>query len=260
MTVVLEGIPKAVWSMARLASHRLLVIDYDGTLAPFTIARERAVPIPRSVELLKTLAASSHTSVAIISGRPVEEMEELLDLQPAIHVGESGWEYRMPGGTLVRHPLSSRLKSVLDEAERLAREGGWGDHLERKRTAVMLHTRRLAELRARDLEHRVLIRWLDLASKGEVVVERVDGGVELRARGHDTGTTALWLLSLSRQATLGVFIGDDLPDESAFRVMSDFGFGIRVGESERSSHALGRLPSCEGVADFLDEWIRVVSG
>ena len=259
MTVVLDGIPKAVWSMVRLASHRLLVIDYDGTLAPFTVARDKAVPNPRSVECLRTMAASSHTSLAITSGRPVEELEGLLDLQPAIHVGESGWEYRMPGGTLVRHPLSARLTSVLDEAERLAREGGWGDHLERKRTAVMLHTRRLAELRARDLEHRVLIAWLDLASKGEVVVERVDGGVELRARGHDAGSTALWLMSLSRQATLGAFIGDDLPDESAFRVMRDFGFGIRVGQSERSSLALGRLPSCEAVADFLQEWIRVVS-
>ena len=165
----------------------------------------------------------------------------------------------MPGGPLVRHPMNPRLESVLGEAERLAREGGWGNHLERKRTAVMLHTRRLPEYRARDLEHRVLIKWLDLASKGDVVVERIDGGVELRARGHDAGTTALWLVSLSKQATLGAFLGDDLPDESAFRVMRDFGFGIRVGESERSSHALGRLPTCESVADFLDEWIRVVA-
>lgn len=259
MTGVLEGIPKALWSMVRLASHRLLVVDYDGTLAPYTVARDQAVPLPRSVERLRSLAGSSHTSLALTSGRPVEELERLLDLQPAIHVGESGWEYRMPGDALVRHPLSARLTSVLDEAEGLARQEGWGDHLERKRTAVMLHTRRLPEFRARDLEHRVLITWLDLASKGEVVVERVNGGVELRVRGHDAGSTALWLMSLSRQATLGVFIGDDLPDESAFRVMSDFGFGIRVGESERSSLASGRLSSCEAVADFLDEWIRVVS-
>jgi trehalose-phosphatase len=255
----LEGIPKVVWSMVRLASHRLLVIDYDGTLAPFKAAREQAVPIPRSLERLRTLSASSHTNLAITSGRPVEELEQLLDLQPAIHVGENGWEYRMPGGPLVRHPLNARLESVLDDAERMAREAGWDDHLERKRTALMLHTRRLPEFRARDLEHRVLITWLDLASKGDVVVERVDGGVELRARGHDAGTTALWLMSLSQQATLGAFIGDDLPDESAFRVMRDFGFGIRVGASERSSIALGRLPSCEAVADFLDEWIRVVA-
>ena len=257
--MALEGIPKAVWSMVRLASHRLLVIDYDGTLAPFRVERDKAVPIPRSVERLMTLSASSHTSLAITSGRPVLELEKLLDLQSAIHVGENGWEFRMPGGPVVRYLLGARLESILDEAERLAREGGWGDHLERKRTAVMLHTRRLPEFRARDLERRVLITWLELASKGEVVVDRVDGGVELRPWGYDTGTTALWLMSLSREATLGAFIGDDLPDESAFRAMRDFGFGIRVGESERSSHALGRLPNCEAVADFLDEWIRLVS-
>jgi trehalose 6-phosphate phosphatase len=258
VSAVLAGIPRAVWSMVHLASHRLLVIDYDGTLAPFTVVREEALPISRSLELLKALSKSSHTSLAITSGRPVDELEQLLDLQPAIHVGEYGWEYRMPGGPLVRHAMNARLESILNEAERLARNGGWSDHLERKRTAVMLHTRRLSEFRARDLEHRVLVTWLDLASRGEVVVERVDGGVELRARGHDAGTTALWLMSLSEQATLGAFIGDDLPDEAAFRVMSDFGFGIRVGGPERSSLALGHLPTCEAVADFLDEWIRVV--
>ena len=245
--------------MLRLASHRLLVLDYDGTLAPFAVARDQAVPAPRTVESLRRLSASSHTRVAIISGRPIEELDRLLDVPPAIVVGETGWEYRMPGTSLVQHPLNARLKDILDEAERMASEAGALDLLERKRTAVVLHTRRLSELRARDLELRVLIKWLDLVAKGDVVLERINGGVELRARGHDAGTAVLWLMSLCQQATLGAFIGDDLPDETAFRVMSDFGFGIRVGELERSSNALGRLPSCAAVADFLDEWTRVVT-
>jgi trehalose-phosphatase len=245
--------------MVRLAAHRLLVIDYDGTLAPFKAAREEAVPLERSVERLRKLSANSRTGIAITSGRPISELERLLDLPDAIYVGENGWEFRMPGAEVVRRPMGSEAPFILDQAERLARMEGWEHLLERKRTAVMLHTRRLPALGARNLEHRVLIAWLDLASGGHVVIERIDGGIELRARGHDAGTTALWLMSLFRRATLGVYVGDDRPDEPAFLAMRDFGFGVRVGESERPTSALGRLPSCEAVADFLDEWIRVLA-
>jgi trehalose 6-phosphate phosphatase len=253
-----DGIPTAAWTMVRFASKRLLVLDYDGTLAPFRVPREEATPAPGVLRLLQSMAGHAHTTLVITSGRPLVELERLVGSLPVTLVGEDGWEYRFPGEPVIRHPLPSRTERRLAEAERLAQEAGWGECIERKRTAVVIHTRKLTPVRARDLEHRALIGWIDLAHRGDVLVQRIDGGVEIRARGHDTGTTARWLLSACREPTLGVFVGDDASDESGFQVMNDVGFGVRVGNCNRPSHALGRIARSEDMSAFLEEWIRVV--
>lgn len=256
----LEGIPGQLWRMVALAAHRLLMLDYDGTLAPFRVERDRALPLAESMERVLQIAGSSHTGVAIVSGRPVAEIRQLIGSVPAILVGEHGWEQRMPDGTTLRRPLLAEVAAGLGEAERLARDAGWDDYLERKRSAVVLHTRGLAEAKARELEARCNSEWSRIAVRGQLIVDRIDGGVEIRARGRNKGTVVLALMSQSAPGTLGVFVGDDVTDEDAFDAVRDWGFGIRVGPCTTSSLAMGHLPTCEAVPTFLERWIAVAQG
>ena len=231
------------------------MLDYDGTLAPFRVVRSDARPLPRSMELLQRILAGTRTSVAIVSGRPVNEVERLIGPLPVLLVGEHGWERRLPGGRVVRRQLPARVAAALDGAERVAREAGWGARLERKRSGVVLHTRGLPAGAARALERRCALAWRRLAGGAEVRVEPIHGGLEVRARGWDKGAVVRALCSRSASGTLGVFIGDDLTDEDAFAAVRDWGFGVRVGGACRPTSAMGRVDSCAALPAFLRRWL-----
>ncbi len=251
----LSGIPSRLWRQVSRARHRLLMLDYDGTIAPFTVQRDEAWPPPRSLRLLRRIGAGSHTTLALISGRPLHEVERLIGDVPAVLVGEHGWERRTQDGSIVRQSLDESAETAIDDAAAMARAAGWGELIERKRCAVVLHTRALPRPRALAAQEGCERAWRELERSGNVMVDRIDGGVELRARGRDKGTAVLSLLSQSAPGTLGVYVGDDVSDEEAFEVVSDWGFGVLVSATGRPTRAEARLPSCEAVAEFLGTWL-----
>jgi trehalose-phosphatase len=236
------------------------MLDYDGTLAPFHARRDMSHPSPRSLDLLKKITGDRNASVALVSGRPVCEIERLIGSLPATIVGEHGWETLTPGGDVVRWCLPRGVQEALDRAHRAAVRGGWESRLERKRSSLVLHTRNLPPGHARVIEGACASLWEPLSIQYRLGLDRINGGLELRARGRDKGTAVLSLLSREPPGTLGVFVGDDVSDEDAFRAVRDFGFGVRVGTDDRPSLAAASLPSCEAVVDFLDAWQSVLNG
>lgn len=67
---------------ARLAAapRRALLLDYDGTLAPFKTKRQQAAPYPGVPELLAAVRDAGRTRVVVISGRSVADLGRLLGL------------------------------------------------------------------------------------------------------------------------------------------------------------------------------------
>lgn len=253
----LDGVAKESWEQVAFSPHRLLILDYDGTLAPFSIVREGAFPLPGIPRLIKRITATGRTEVAVVSGRPIIELEALLPV-PNIHlIGEHGWESRRAGHTTILHPLPKGVSMDLALAEEMARSAGLSTRLERKRTAVVLHTRGLP---VGDSEPTRFGPWEDAAFRMGLLLRRTDGGLELRAGGRNKGTAVRELVAACPTGTLPVYLGDDETDEDAFREVLRGGFGIRVGPSERASFASGRLPSCPAVRHFLARWYMEVEG
>lgn len=252
-----EGISPELWRRVAEAPARLLMLDYDGTLAPFHPLRGEARPLPASLERVRRIAEGGRTRVAIVSGRPLREVEGFLGPLRAAFVGEHGWERRTAQGELVQEPLAPAVEAALGQAVRLAGQAGWGDQVERKRTAIVLHTRALPPARAEAALAACLAAWQPLAFQAAVAVDRIDGGLELRARGRHKGTVVEALLRAAEPGTLGVFVGDDVTDEDAFEAVRAQGFGIRVGEPDRPTLAAGSVRSCLEVPALLDRWIAL---
>jgi len=254
-----SGIPPQLWQRVGSAPHRLLLLDYDGTLAPFQVHRERALAPPRTLELLDAIAAQSHCDLAVISGRPLIELESLLGPLRATLIGEHGWETRHPGGPIEQRPLRPEWIETLDRAQRAALDRGMGGLLERKRTGLVLHTRGVVgDGLARELEDQTWALWQAAADGNAIRVERIDGGVELRLCGCNKGTAVRELVSGAPRDTLPVFVGDDLSDEDAFAAVARPGFGVRVGGGERPTAATAWLPDCAAVTGFLEHWLEAV--
>ncbi len=62
-----------------VARDRILIaVDFDGTLAPIVEDPETAEPLPLAAEAITALAGLPRTHVAVISGRPLEQLRRLV--------------------------------------------------------------------------------------------------------------------------------------------------------------------------------------
>jgi trehalose-phosphatase len=250
-----ESVPSTFWELLTAAKSRLLMLDYDGTLAPFHVDRAKALAPPGIITRLRSIAGG-RTRIAIISGRPVRELEILIGPFPGTLVGEHGWERRQPAAQLVKQPLTEEVTAALDQAAAAVRERGLGDCVERKRTSVVLHTRGLAHEEAEATERAIDPIWRSLACAA-LRLSPIDGGLELRASGRDKGTAVRELLAETSHDTFPVYIGDDYTDEDAFFAVLHRGFGIRIGCRQHTSYARGCLPSWDEMSNFLHHWLAI---
>jgi trehalose-phosphatase len=253
-------IPPAFWTRARSAGSRLLMLDYDGTLVPHRIDRAAAAPTPIVLDRLRRIAGGGGTSLAVVSGRTVEELEHFLQDVPACLIGEHGWEQRRRDGVVRRHPLPPGAREALDRAARLARDRPWAGRLEVKRASILLHTRGLPEHETMLMERECAALWEETTLDDVVRLRSVRGGLELRACGRNKGTAVTEMIDASPPGTLPIFVGDEETDEDAFAALRETGFGILIAAEARATMASGRLLSPAAVTALLGEWIRIVEG
>jgi len=246
--------------LARVAGGRsLLVLDYDGTLAPFHADRMAATPAPALLPALAQLAAAPQVRLVVLSGRPLAELERLLSLDSMPELwGVHGWEHRLPDGRRDDPPLPASLAAVLDAEQRhLAALGP--ARLERKVATLALHWRGVEAVEARALEERVAPRWRALAAtEAGLELRRFDGGLELRAAGRDKGRAMHELLADEPAGTPSCYVGDDDTDEDAFRALASLeepatALGVLVAEEARPTAAGARIPRA-AVRLLVERW------
>jgi trehalose-phosphatase len=231
----------------------VLMLDYDGTLAPFQVDRHTAKPLPGVIDALLAIQAQPNTLLALISGRPVAEIDRLVGADRFMIAGTHGFELFQPGSGLTQHPLELTEQAILDAAEEEAARLLGPEWVERKIATVAAHVRHLPAIEAELVVETLAERWIALTNE-RTEVRRFNGGVEIRVRGRDKGSVVRELLAMAPPDTLAVYIGDDDTDEDAFRALPDGGIGIKVGNTEAATAAEGRMASCESVRQFLWNW------
>ena len=108
------------WEHVQTASSRFLGLDYDGTLAPFQVDRMEAHPLPGVIPALEEMTRRAATEVAIISGRPIAELQILLgDFRPDLLIGSHGCELAERDGAIQTAGEAARMQPLLEEAFRL---------------------------------------------------------------------------------------------------------------------------------------------
>jgi trehalose-phosphatase len=248
--------PSDFWSRVFNARHRLLALDYDGTLAPFHIDPMQAHPLPGIPEILDLLNHSANTTVAIVSGRPVQEVSLLLGEIGLTMVGCHGFESLDPEGSLtVKSPSQDQL-DAMDMAVEVAARLGVAGKLEVKTASVALHTRGIPPEEAAEIELAVGREWSRLTPYG-VSRRSFNGGVELFCAGWNKADALRELLCSAPPGAFPVYIGDDATDEDAFRFLKNRGVGIKVGSHGPATAAERFLPDCEAVRAFLREWLSL---
>ncbi|WP_162500877.1 trehalose-phosphatase [Modicisalibacter coralii] len=227
-----------------------LFLDFDGTLVPLVDhPRDTRVSAPLR-RLITTLDRELDGAVAIVSGRPVAELERLLGPLALPLAGVHGLEWRDAAGgyhSAVEHP--ERLAACREAlADFVADRDGL--HYEDKRVALALHYRGAPD-RADDCR-RFMADWRARLGEG---FETVAGKcvIELRPAGVHKGSAVARLLDEPTfRGRRPVFVGDDVTDEDAFReVNARGGLSVRVGRGGETT-ATCYLDSVQEVLTWLE--------
>jgi trehalose-phosphatase len=254
--VDVHGVPD-FWERVKSAPERYLVLDYDGTLAPFRTNRMDALPVPGALEAVRSIRDSGTTRLAMLTGRPVLELIELIGDIGVPMFGSHGFEFMAPGGDVELGELTDAQEERFRRAERESREVVGDARVERKPASVGLHTRGMLEEEARRLHEEITRIWsADLEGLG-LECRRFSGGVELRLAATHKGTALARIIEGRGEEALCVYVGDDDTDEDAFKALPASGVGVKVGPPGVRTSALGRLDDPEAVGRFLETWLTV---
>ena len=239
----------------RAAKSRVLMLDYDGTLAPFVVERDEAVPYAGVREAIQQIGASGSTRVVIVTGRALAEVEELLEAEPMPEVWAAhGWERRTAAGQYECFPLPPEAQRGLDAAAQAAKDARMGDRLEEKPASVAVHWRGLSPEQQHRVKTSAETLWRPIARREGLALEAFDGGLELRAPGRNKGTAARAILKDSPKDTFAVYLGDDVTDEDAFAALPSSGYGILVRPELHTTRASAWLRPPEQLLAFLKRW------
>ena len=237
----------------RSAPARLLLLDYDGSLAPFADRPADVVPSADLLAILTRLAAEPRNRVALVSGRPRAQLGPWFG-------GVAGLWLVGEHGALVRRPDSrewetlrptaapewkDRVRPVLEHyADRTP-----GSFVEEKEYSLVWHYRMSEPEFGEWLANELVANLEEMLAESELRAVRGHKSVEVKITWANKGEAAVRLEGLGPVPDFELGIGDDRTDEDLFERLPASAWTIHVGEG--ASRARYNLPGPAAVRRLL---------
>ncbi|MDQ7798156.1 MAG: trehalose-phosphatase [Candidatus Edwardsbacteria bacterium] len=238
----------------------LLMLDFDGTLAPIRPRPEMARLPSGTLKLLDSLGRSSDITLAIISGRKLAELKKLVPVRGMYYAGCHGLEISGPGFKFT-HPRARaaipHLKSLLKDLKGLESKLP-GALIEDKGLSVALHFRNVTGEYIPSMNEQIS----GLQKKYPRLLCQPGRKVyDFRPNvSWDKGRAVKLLVKkLYNKKPFPIYIGDDTTDEDAFRALRGVGLTLLVENREKPqgrTAAEFRLASPAKVLTFLKSLIQ----
>jgi trehalose 6-phosphate synthase/phosphatase len=238
------------------ANKRCILLDYDGTLAPYQKLPSMAAPSEDLIQLLKQLTQNPSNEIVIISGRDINTLEKWLGKLPLNMIAEHGacakyrgedWKEQVAINTEWKEQIRPLMQLFVDRCA--------GSFIEEKKSTLAWHYRNtnqeLGFMRSRELRNALLQLTANTA------LQVVDGNkvLEVRMVGVDKGMAAVNMIS-GFEPDFVLCIGDDVTDEDMFRAMRDKGYTVKIGRANTSAQYT--ILSQKDVFPFLQRFVQPV--
>lgn len=209
-------------------------IDFDGTLAAIAERPDRVTVEPDILSALEEIDRATGR-LAIVSGRPIAELDRFLTPLRLPLAGTHGAQFRNPDGTLYTATFDAGMLEELVNGFRAFAADRHGLLVEAKPGSVALHYRARPELAQAALAK---AQELEAAFSG-VELMRGKMVVELRLGGRSKADAVSHFMALRPfRNHRPVFVGDDVTDEDGFRRAQEMGgTGIKIGPEETVADA-----------------------
>lgn len=220
-----------------------LFLDVDGTLLDLAAAPDEVVVDGALHDDLGRVRTRLGGALALLSGRPLAQLDALFGWSRHGAAGLHGAELRLPDGLARVTGDAVAFERVRERAATLAADAP-GVMLEDKGLALALHFRRTPA--ARESAERIAHDLLRNVA-GSHVLQHGDHIVELKPAGVDKGGALDALMAVAPfRGRVPWMLGDDLTDEHAFRrVNARGGVSVIVGARRptEARHALADPPA-----------------
>lgn len=234
----------------------LALLDYDGTLVPYTATPELARPDPPLVELLSGLAARPRTEVHVVSGRGRQTLERWLGHLPIVLHAEHGfWSRGLNGpdwspitevGAAWREPAIEILRDITARTP--------GSLIEVKDVALAWHYRMADPEAGPRRANELRLHLSQLLSNQPVEILAGNKVVEIRPYGVHKGRIVPPLPPERLAAMAVLAMGDDRTDEDLFAAVPSDAVTIRVGPgATRARFRLDGVPAARALLHSLVE-------
>jgi trehalose 6-phosphate phosphatase len=223
----------------RLPRDAALLLDMDGTLIDLAATPDAVIVPPDLPPLLRALRAGLGEALAIVSGRPIAQIDALLGDAPYAVAGEHGGAIRHAPGAAPERTALPDLPPAACAAAEAAIAAHPGALLERKAHGLVLHYRQAPDAAA------ALRATAEAIAGTGFTVMASSMAWEVKPHGTDKGSAVAALMARPPfHGRTPVFIGDDVTDED----------GIRAA---RALGGLGyRVPDVFGGPAQVREWLR----
>jgi trehalose 6-phosphate phosphatase len=237
-----EDYPSPLLDLGRCA----FFFDFDGTLAEIQ-------PRPELVFISGALHASldrlaARCPVAVISGRPLSQLDDFLDPLRLPCAGVHGVERRTAQGEVQQLSLDHVQLRQIERELTAACASFPALLLESKGVSFALHYRQAPELAevARDLADEFVARYPQV-----LAVQPGKCVFELKPKGASKGEVIRrFMQEPPFSQRMPVFLGDDLTDEAGFAAVNAMGgLSVKVGRGQSAAHK--RLASVTAVGTWL---------
>jgi trehalose-phosphatase len=245
----------------KTAPSSALLLDYDGTLAPFHVDRSRAFPYPGAISILKKIVQSGKTKVIIISGRPILELRALLAPMNSLEMwGTHGLERQLSDRSYSCAQINEEDAVALAKAQERIVAAGLFSKAEIKLGGIAIHWRGLPPAEARRVQSLTLDAWTKGAEQSRLKLLQFEAGLELRVSHPDKGDAVTSILADLEPRAPIAYLGDDVTDEDAFRVLNGHGLTVLVKDTYRETNADTWIRPPQELIDLLERWLINISG
>ncbi|HTH99803.1 MAG TPA: trehalose-phosphatase [Acidisoma sp.] len=238
-------------TIAPLDRHSALFLDLDGTLLDIAPRHDQVVVAPGLADVIRRLARALGGAVAVVTGRPLSDVDRLFpDLGVAV-AAEHGARLRLPNGQMRDHSPELPWRQNWIGTIQAALPRWPGAFLEEKSVGFVIHYRQAPEAGA-EIERFMTDLVAPAAGAAELLPALM--AFEVRAAGVGKGHAVRHLMAEPPFAgRVPVFIGDDVTDEEGMaEAEAQGGLGLHVARAFGGAPAEVRAWLAR-MADRLDE-------
>ncbi|XP_059085685.1 uncharacterized protein LOC131882533 isoform X3 [Tigriopus californicus] len=237
-----------------------LLLDYDGTLAPIAKHPDLAVMPTETKKVLERLANHPDVFIAIVSGRSVNNVKEMVGINGITYAGNHGLEILHSDGTKFVHPMpesqGSKVKALVKNLQtEVCQDGAW---VEEKGVLLTYHYREVAQ----EKREALVTKAKDIITQNGFKIGLAHCALECKPPVvWDKGRASIYILRTAfgvdwSERIRIIFAGDDVTDEDAIMALKGMAFTFRiVSDHLTKTCADKRLPSTDSVLTLL-KWVE----
>jgi trehalose 6-phosphate phosphatase len=234
-----------------------LFLDYDGTLVPFKDKPTEVITPNKIKQIIKKLIKNPKIKVIIVTGRPLYEIKKLLNIKGLSFIALHGLHIEEANGLKSKWKQANQARMLIKAIKKdmqPALKYEKGTFLEDKELTLVLHYRLLPTNKVQVIRKKFkkVVRTIDKKK----ILEIINGAklIETRPKGWHKGKAVEKFLTsqIKVKNYLPIFIGDDITDEDAFRILEKRGITIYVAnKSKRKTAAQYWVKDPDDVFTFL---------